>query len=1060
MAESTSPESPERQLLFGLLAHRAGLIDRAQLSAAWAAWSSQKSVPLAEVLRGRGWLSSESVDRIEQEARRELQARHGDVADVVRTLVAEVQEFLTTLQSLAAPPSLVEALATRSLPVAVPAGELSTRIEAIEPLTKPPVGESSFSGYTVLGLHASGGLGRVWKALDPELGREVALKELRPEVAQDPTAATRFLEEARITGQLEHPGIVPVYALARPSRGGQPFYSMRFIQGRTLSEAIRAYHVRRSAGSAGPLDLAVLLGAFVGICNAVAFAHARGILHRDLKGANVVLGDFGEVIVLDWGLAKRLHQPESAGASTAPESEPGHTLQGQVLGTPGYMAPEQAEGRLDLIDERTDVYGLGAVLYEALTGGPPFRGASLRDVLNKVRTEPPPPPRQVWSGVPRALEAICLKALAKRREERYSAAVELAREVQRWLADEPVQAYREPLPARVARWGRRHKTAVAGLVSLLGTAAVALSITTVLVSREHARTLEAQHRAEANFARAREAVDRYFVQVSTERLLNEPGLQPLRKELLETARSFYQEMQKEAQDNRAVQADLGHTYLQLGRITAEIDPGPQAASYLREAIARFEELAAADSLALKLRDQQATAHNSLGLLERAAGRLDAATAEFQQVLTLRKELAAAAPEVPAYRSELALGYNHLGVVQRDVGHLAEAEAAYREALPLQRQLVREHPETALYQSDLAGTWTNLGIVYTDGRRWAEAEAALQEALTLREQLTRDHPLVVEYQNHRASSYNNFGTLYQKTSRSRQAGEAYRQALAIRTQVAQANPAVTQYQAALANVHHNMGTWLHAEGQLPEATAAYQQGLAIWERLQKEHAQVEEFAVGVGWSSYHLGWVLADRGQFPESLTWYDRAVRTLAALPHPERPNVAPILRNTYWGRAEVLGKLDRHKEALADWDRALEGNRSANHEEMRLGRALALARAGEHARADEEVAALATTPRISPDTLYRLAGIEAQAAGHAGDKGPAERYAMRAVALLEQARASGYFKSPAARQRLKMDPHLEPLRQRTDFRSFLHQLEESEGAMGTPTHDLGGYEGGTVQNG
>src|SRR5262249_48959945 len=170
--------------------------------------------------------------------------------------------------------------------------------------------------YTLTRLHATGGIGRVWLAYDSDLDREVALKELRPERTEDRGFADRFLHEARITGQLEHPSIVPVYELTRRPEDGQPFSTTRFIRGRPLTDAIRAYHDKRAGGCAEPLERVALLNAFVATCNAVAYAHSRGVIHRDLKGQNVVLGDFGEVVVLDWGFAKVLGgADDSAGAT-------------------------------------------------------------------------------------------------------------------------------------------------------------------------------------------------------------------------------------------------------------------------------------------------------------------------------------------------------------------------------------------------------------------------------------------------------------------------------------------------------------------------------------------------------------------------------------------------------------------------------------------------------------------------------------------------------------------------------------------------------------------------
>jgi WD40 repeat protein/serine/threonine protein kinase len=361
--------------------------------------------------------------------------------------------------------------------------------------------------YTLTRLHALGGIGQVWLARDDDLGREVALKELRPERERNPALAARFLREARITGQLQHPGIVPVYELVPGAANGEaPFYTMRFVQGRTLTDAARAYHEKRAAGAAGPLDQAALLNVFVSVCNTVAYAHSRGVIHRDLKGQNVVLGDFGEVMVLDWGFAKLMDRAgcgvgddESSGAGgLAPEPwplNPDQTLAGQVVGTPAYMAPEQASGRLDLIDCRTDVFGLGAILYEILTGQPPFTGVDTKEILGKVRRGVPPAPEAVRSGVPAALAAVCRRALARDPAQRYPSAAELGHEVQRWLADEPVSAHREGPVARLKRWGRRHKPAVAGLTALLVSGLAALVVGTVLLQQEQAETAAARAQA-------------------------------------------------------------------------------------------------------------------------------------------------------------------------------------------------------------------------------------------------------------------------------------------------------------------------------------------------------------------------------------------------------------------------------------------------------------------------------------------------------------------------------------------------------------------------------------
>ncbi len=218
--------------------------------------------------------------------------------------------------------------------------------------TKGSVELSAGTRYGFTKIHAAGGIGRIWLARDRDLDRDVAIKELLPENAGHMKTVARFLREARLTGQLEHPGIVPVYELA--TRAGTHFYAMRFVRGRTLTAAVESYHTNRIDGRDDPLKFIALLTAFAAVCNAVAYAHSRGVLHRDLQGDNVILGDFGEVIVLDWGLAKIMGQPDELETDAVPiqnlpdnAQDPGLTLQGEVVGTPAYMAPEQAEGRLN-----------------------------------------------------------------------------------------------------------------------------------------------------------------------------------------------------------------------------------------------------------------------------------------------------------------------------------------------------------------------------------------------------------------------------------------------------------------------------------------------------------------------------------------------------------------------------------------------------------------------------------------------------------------------------------------------------------------------------------------
>ncbi|MDA1015652.1 MAG: serine/threonine-protein kinase, partial [Planctomycetota bacterium] len=286
-------------------------------------------------------------------------------------------------------------------------------------------------------LHATGGIGQVWVARDSNIQRDVALKELRADRLDSPSHRDRFLFEAQVTGQLEHPGVVPVYDVHADSVS--PSYTMRFFRGRTLKEALDEYHQRQKAGQAEPVEFADLLNAFISICNTLEYAHSRGVIHRDLKGQNVVLGNFGEVIVLDWGLAKHCdavvvaedNAPVSADSSSS-------TQVGAVVGTPAYMSPEQACGQSDQVGPATDIYALGVILFELLTGRPPFQAETTIKLLQKVIHEKPPV--ELLATAPPPLAAICVKALSKQPEDRFVSARELANDVRRYLADEPVRA--------------------------------------------------------------------------------------------------------------------------------------------------------------------------------------------------------------------------------------------------------------------------------------------------------------------------------------------------------------------------------------------------------------------------------------------------------------------------------------------------------------------------------------------------------------------------------------------------------------------------------------------
>ena len=354
---------------------------------------------------------------------------------------------------------------------------------------------SDYGNYWVVKSLAKGGMGQVSLAEDRSFNRTVVLKEILEPLAQSARNRRRFVNEAQITGQLEHPGIVPVYALG-VDRRGRPFYTMRRVLGDTLETAIAKYHAESS-----PSGLRELLRRFIAVCQTLAYAHAQGVVHRDLKPSNVMAGEFGETLVLDWGLAKpiaqgnwlqptRAYQPHEELFQPSMATQPG-----AKVGTPPYMAPEQAEGRTEETPA-ADIYGLGSVLYQLLVNKPPYTGRSRDEILEKVHSTAPEKPSEVQPDVPRPLEAICLKAMAREPEDRYRGAAALGADVQHWLDDEPVDAYPEPWLGRVWRWIRHHKATTAGTLVFMFTAVLAAAVAGPLIVKHRAQVRMARQTAE------------------------------------------------------------------------------------------------------------------------------------------------------------------------------------------------------------------------------------------------------------------------------------------------------------------------------------------------------------------------------------------------------------------------------------------------------------------------------------------------------------------------------------------------------------------------------------
>jgi serine/threonine-protein kinase len=447
---------------------------------------------LGQVLAEQGALSEDRRLLLEALVAEHVAQHGGDPEESLAAVssIGSLREELTRLRD----PVLEQSLATLSS--ATPRDLNHTQTASVDATTSPN------TRFRILRPHARGGLGEVFVARDEELGREVALKQIQERHADDPQSRARFLLEAQVTGGLEHPGIIPVYGLGQ-YENGRPFYAMRFVRGDSLKDAIERFHKEQSTLDVGERTLRFrkLLQRFVDVCNAVAYAHSRGVLHRDLKPGNVMLGSYGETLVVDWGLAKAVGRPEevtrpvegtfqaAAGTGSTP------TQTGAALGTPQYMSPEQANGKVKELGPATDVYSLGATLYCLLTGKAPFEGADPLDAIVRVTQGDFPLPRLVKPETPAALEAICCKAMALRPSQRYASPRGVADDIEHWLADEPVSAFPEPWTIQARRWAGRHRALVTSSAAALVVATVGMGIAAVLLGAAAEREGRAKQEA-------------------------------------------------------------------------------------------------------------------------------------------------------------------------------------------------------------------------------------------------------------------------------------------------------------------------------------------------------------------------------------------------------------------------------------------------------------------------------------------------------------------------------------------------------------------------------------
>lgn len=941
-------------------------------------------------------------------------------------------------------------------------------------------------GYEILGELGRGGMGVVYLARQIRLHRLVALKTIGSGQQANADELARFRTEAESAARVQHANVVQVYEVGE--QNDQPFCVLEYVNGGSL--------MRKLAGA--PLEAHAAVRLLEILARAVQAVHEHGILHRDLKPANVLLQvnhpeDADKPLlellnsskcvpkISDFGLAK----PTEATVLT-------HT--GAVLGTPSYMAPEQAEGRTHDIGPAADVYGLGAILYELLTGRPPFRGVNVLETLDQVRKREPVSPRRLEPSVPRDVDTICLKCLQKEPGKRYTSAAALADDLERCRLNRPIQARPVGRWERGRKWARR-RPALAALFAVLFLtclAALAGSIAyTVNLRAAEAETHRQQERSERHYRKSLDAIERMLVDMGAQRMEGVPGTEELQIDALGDAIRLYEELQadREMPDPELLDR-LGNALTYLGLLQLNLGHGEEAEESCRRGVALLEDIAKefpevrlyrkhlasgryilgnilmsrdqrdeSEQLYLRSLEEWRTLDDGdsqvrVGTMECYAG-LATVCADFarcqeyhRQELALGEALHKEKPDDWSRANRLAQGLYNVAKDHLTAGRRDEAETLFLRCSSLLEPLAArgargkgEQASRLHSRSTLAHCYNGLGMSYAARQEANKSEEFYKKAVTLDEDTIRLYPQPPRWEE-LAISYHNLAAFYQTNRREKEAESLYRKIIHLRESLVRDVPRHTLNRVMLAESYLNLGLYLGGGTQWKEGFALLQKGRDLMEPLYREHPEDTRYAIALGSNCNNQAYLMRNRGDVDGALPFHNRAVTVLldAHRRNPTNSQCSYMCAMALGARAVTwMGRKD-HQKALVDWDSLMEVVGPVEAEKYRIHRVLSLTQIGEHRRAAEDIDKILRRPGISGDERYNcvcalshvLAAVSKDARLSSAQRKQAEdTHAARALQVLTQLKSEGYFRNSENRKLLKEDEDLTALRARDDFKHW-----------------------------
>lgn len=781
--------------------------------------------------------------------------------------------------------------------------------------------------FVLLGELGRGGMGVVYEARQISLSRRVALKVLPFAAVLDAQQIARFKNEAQAAAQLHHPSIVPVYAVG--SERGVHYYAMQLVDGQSLDRAIGELRAAadaeqhslahgRDERAAERRDVCAVTAAWSGggsllsghwadrpeyfrtvvrlviqAAEALHAAHAEGVVHRDVKPSNLMLDSTGKLWVTDFGLARC-------------QSGMDLTRTGDVVGTRQYMSPEQALGEAALVDQRTDVYSLGATLYELLTLRPAFDGDDAATLLRHIEQHEPIRPRQLQPLIPADLETVVQKAMARGRDERYQTAAELAEDLRRVLDGQPTIA-RPPTPLeRLGKWARRHRRVVAasgaiGLVALVG-----FMFATLLIHREKTKALSDYARAERYFRQAQHTVDLFGSRVA-QRLADVPGAEGVRRELLAETLRYYQQFIEQAGDDPSLRSELATTYSKIGTLNDELGLTDEAIAAHESAITLLGELAGEAPHDVDYAQRLAVGYNNLALALGRAGRGNDARAAFGQAIAGQRQLLDQQPDDRQLRSELAVSFSNLGTLERDAGAIDKARAAFGEAIRVIEPLAEQPPDDPAMLRGMAAAYNNLAALDASDDQ-AQAETLYEQAAAYQRLAMKSRPGDRAYRSDLAATLNNLGAAQSRAGQFEQAAQTYRDAIELQKDLVRLVPLDRGYRRDLAVSYNNLGLACTRLGRSSVAERCFNNALGFSKQLLAERPNDTGMQSSVGGIYNNLGIVLEKERRYDAAADSFAQAIehQQLAYTNRPEAPRYRTFLSKHYYNYGRLLRRLGR----------------------------------------------------------------------------------------------------------------------------------------------------------